>query len=483
MSKETIEMGDLEKPTESATKHVEGAGAPFGVRHIQVLLNFFLTFIAYGIRVNLSVGIVAMTTRATDNPDIPIYDWHDKSIILSSFFWGYIIPQVGAGQLAKRFGPKWFLVGTMTICSLFSLLLPVMAQTLGSEGVMICRALQGFCQGFFFPSIHNLLSHWVPISERSRLGTFVYAGGPLGTVVSMIVSGIISASWQGWPLIFYIYGGLGVLWAIVMALLGSDKPSESKVISEQERIYIESSLGHSEHKKPLPTPWAKILTSCPVWAILVAHCGQNWGFWTLMTEIPTYMDKVMSFEIKSNSYLSALPYFVLWILSFLFSAIADFLIIKSYTSIGTTRKIFNSIGLVIPAVALVFLGFMDEEHQNLAIALLVVAVGMNSAIYSGFNVNHMDISPNHSGTLMGITNCVSNIFSLLAPLFVQVIVTDEKDTSQWQMVFCVASVIYVVSNVVFIFCGSGEVQDWNDDLVQENSAKYSWKEDDGSKQE
>jgi sugar phosphate permease len=123
--------------------------------------------------------------------------------------------------------------------------------------------------------------------------------------------------------------------------------------------------------------------------------------------------------------LSALPYFVLWVLSFLFSAIADFLIIKSYTSIGTTRKIFNSIGLVIPAVALVFLGFMDEEHQNLAIALLVVAVGMNSAIYSGFNVNHMDISPNHSGTLMGITNCVSNIFSLLAPLFVQVIVTDE----------------------------------------------------------
>jgi sugar phosphate permease len=196
MSKETIEMGDLEKPAESATKHVEGVGAPFGVRHIQVLLNFFLTFIAYGIRVNLSVGIVAMTTRATDNPDIPIYDWHDKSIILSSFFWGYIIPQVGAGQLAKRFGPKWFLVGTMTICSLFSLLLPVMAQTLGSEGVMICRALQGFCQGFFFPSIHNLLSHWVPISERSRLGTFVYAGNT--TRIGRGMSSKQNSRWSSW---------------------------------------------------------------------------------------------------------------------------------------------------------------------------------------------------------------------------------------------------------------------------------------------
>lgn len=153
------------------------AASCFGVRHTQVLLNFLLTFIAYGIRVNLSVGIVAMTTPSSPNPSVPVYpNWHDKSIVLSSFFWGYVLPQVGAGQLAKKFGPKWFLVSTMSVCSLFSLLLPVMAETFGSKGVMASRALQGFCQGFIFPSIHNILSHWVPTSERSRLGTFVYAG-------------------------------------------------------------------------------------------------------------------------------------------------------------------------------------------------------------------------------------------------------------------------------------------------------------------
>lgn len=47
---------------------------------------------------------------------------------------------------------------------------------LGSWGVMLCRALQGFCQGFFFPTVHTLLSVWIPLSERSRLGTFAYAG-------------------------------------------------------------------------------------------------------------------------------------------------------------------------------------------------------------------------------------------------------------------------------------------------------------------
>ncbi|RZB39599.1 inorganic phosphate cotransporter [Asbolus verrucosus] len=447
----------------------------FGVRHVQVLLNFLLTFIAYGIRVNLSVGIVAMTTESSSNPTVPVYkDWHDKSIVLSSFFWGYIIPQIGAGQLAKKFGPKWFLVGTMSVCSFFSLALPLMAETMGSRGVMASRALQGFCQGFIFPSIHNLLSHWVPIRERSRLGTFVYAGGSLGTVVSMIVTGLISASWQGWPMVFYVYGGIGLIWAVAMAILGSNKPSESKTISEKEKNYIESSLGNGDNKKPLPTPWKEIMTSLPVWAILIAHCGQNWGFWTLMTEIPLYMSHVMNFQIKSNSYLSALPYFILWILSFIFSAIADYLIIRKCATIGATRKIFNSIGLIIPAVALVFLGFMNEEYKNLAILLLIIAVSMNSAIYSGYNVNHMDISPNHSGTLMGITNCISNIFSLLAPLFVQIVVTDEKDTTQWQTVFYVASIIYVVSDIFFVVYGSGEVQEWNDEIsTKENDEKYT----------
>lgn len=41
-----------------------------------------------------------------------------------------------------------------------------------------------------------------------------------------------------------------------------------------------------------------------------------------------------------------------------------------------------------------------------------------------FQLNHMDLSPVYAGTLMGITNCLSNIMSFLGPLFVGVIVTD-----------------------------------------------------------
>ncbi|CAH0563483.1 unnamed protein product [Brassicogethes aeneus] len=451
------EANNKEDVTKNPTKWL-------GQRHFQIFLNFLLTFIAYGMRVNLSIGIVAMTdANASKNPDIPVYpEWHDKSIALSSFFWGYIIPQIGAGMLASKYGPKWFLVGTMFVGSIFSIIIPPMANLFGSKGVMVCRMIQGFTQGFIFPSVHYNLSKWAPTSERSRMGSFVYAGGSIGSVVSMIVSGMIASSWYGWPMIFYCYGGFGIAWSILMGLYGANSPAEHKTISTEEKKYIEHNLGHDEHKKAVSTPWKKILTSLPVWAVLISHCGQNWGFWTLITEIPSYMGHVMKFDIKSNSLLSALPYFVNWIFSFLCSAVADMLIVRKFCTVGVTRKIFNSIGLVIPAVALTILG-LGTKTANQSIALLVVAVGMNSAIYSGFNINHIELSPNHSGTLMGFTNCISNVFSLVAPLLVQVVVSDENNADQWKIVFFTAAAVYVATNTFFVFFGSGRVQPWNEE--------------------
>lgn len=48
------------------------------------------------------------------------------------------------------------------------------------------------------------------------------------------------------------------------------------------------------------------MTSLPFYAILLAHMGQNYGYETLMTELPTYMKQVLRFSIKEVS-LTASP--------------------------------------------------------------------------------------------------------------------------------------------------------------------------------
>ena len=50
--------------------------------------------------------------------------------------------------------------------------------------------------------------------------------------------------------------------------------------------------------QPLPIPWKGILTSMPFYAILAAHVAQNWGFYTLLTEMPTYLQNILHYPIK-----------------------------------------------------------------------------------------------------------------------------------------------------------------------------------------
>jgi hypothetical protein len=39
----------------------------------------------------------------------------------------------------------------------------------------------------------------------------------------------------------------------------------------------------------------------------------------------------------------------------------------------------------------------SEEQSAYAVALVTAAVGINAATYLGFQINHIDLSPNHSG--------------------------------------------------------------------------------------
>ena len=54
-------------------------------------------------------------------------------------------------------------------------------------------------------------------------------------------------------------------------------------------------------------------------------------------------------------------------------------------------------------------------NPSMAVLWLVVSVGLNGASYSGFQGNHMELSPNYAGTLMGITNTIANCSGFIAP--------------------------------------------------------------------
>lgn len=71
----------------------------------------------------------------------------------------------------------------------------------------------------------------------------IISGQAIGNVVMLAVSGLIASSSLGWPGIFYISGGFGLVWTVVWIFLGSNSPEVDQRISAEEKEYIQESLG------------------------------------------------------------------------------------------------------------------------------------------------------------------------------------------------------------------------------------------------
>ncbi|KAJ8721797.1 hypothetical protein PYW08_004199 [Mythimna loreyi] len=397
----------------------------FGIRHLQGLLLFFAMVLSIAMRVNISVAIVAMTDK--DNEDT--FDWNmqTQSVVFSSFFWGYIVLQIPSGILAAKYGGMILITMAIAVNSAVSLLIPYGAHHGGWKALCLLRGIQGLSQGCLYPTMHHLIGKWVPVEEKGRIGTLIYGGSMLGTAIQLIASGYIADYW-GWPAIFYVNGCLAAIWVMFYLFLGADSPQKSRYISIEEKLFIQTSLGQTDDQKILKTPWKKLATSIPFVSLVVVHCGHNWGFWTLMTEMPSYMKLVLDVDIKSNGVLSALPYLAMYMFSFPCGFISDYGLKKKWFSLNTCRKVSNSIGEFGPAIALIALCHSPPGDVTLAVGLLTVVVGLNAAHLTGFMLVHIDMAPNFAGIMMGITKFFANFVSIVAPLIAGLILKEQKST-------------------------------------------------------
>jgi hypothetical protein len=102
----------------------------------------------YSLRVNLSVAIVAMTPDEMKPERIADFDWDRKlqGLLLSSFFYGYIVTQIPGGWLASRFGGKKVFGYGILVSSILCLITPLATSYGGAPALMVVRILQGLAE-------------------------------------------------------------------------------------------------------------------------------------------------------------------------------------------------------------------------------------------------------------------------------------------------------------------------------------------------
>ncbi|KAF6201727.1 hypothetical protein GE061_004122 [Apolygus lucorum] len=374
-----------------------------------------------------------------------------------------------------RFGGKQTLGLGILGTAIFTLLTPFAARA-GPNYLIAVRLLEGLGEGTTFPALNQLLAQWVPPLERGRIGSLVFAGNQIGTVVSSAISGLLLDIYD-WPVIFYLFGTLGVLWYVFWIFLCYNDPASHPYITEKEKDYLEETLGGIKRKEHLRVPWGSMATSLPLWALIIGQIGHDWGLFTIQTDLPKYMKSVMKFSIVQNGILTSLPFLVMWFTAIGAGILGDYLLKKKLWSVTVGRKVFTTIASVGPALGVILASYAGCDRVAAA-TLFTVGMAFMGFFYPSLKVNALDLSPNYAGTLMALVNGIGAISGIITPTLIGYL-TPNQTMMEWRKVFWTSFVVIIATNVVYVIIGSGEVQPWNDPLAQHKDETITWNAENG----
>nr|CAD7200057.1 unnamed protein product [Timema douglasi] len=436
------------KVCESTDEQVNDTTDFVKVRFVFLILGMLGIAILFIVRVNLSVAIVAMvnntalneleiltmeTDAGTDYVDLDVcqrvenisglavedgeFTWSEETqgFILSGYFYGYAVGQLPGGILAERYGGK-LMFGLGTFISALLTVVSPFAIWVSEELFFALRLLEGLAGSVTFPAIQYMISNWAPPDERSKF-SMIFSGGYLGIVTCMPLSGLL-CSWEvagGWPMVFYVFGAVGCAWYLPWLYFVHETPADHPRISREERRYIEHCIG------------------------------------------PGNSD--------SNAALSTLPYVAAGIFGLICSPALDFFTTRGYVSRMNGFRILLAIASFGPAITLIIIPLVGCRN-TLIIFLLTLNGPCLGAQYTGIFTNLLDLAPNFSGTMLGISNTFCNGAGILAPVAVGFLTNNNQTRSQWNIVFYISATISMLSYLVYLILCQSTEQSWNSPCAQ-----------------
>lgn len=402
------------------------------------------------------------------------FEWNEyqQNSILGAFFILHVFMQIPGGVLAQRYGTKTVFGFSNGVAAVLSIVIPASAK-FNYKALVVVRVVQGFISGGVWPSMHTMTANWIPAHERSRFVS-AYLGSSVGTAITYIMCGYLIAAF-GWESVFYVSGGLGLLWSIFWILLVYDTPAKHPTISIRERTYIDNCIGKTiqTRSKPLPIPWKSLLLSKALMINLVTQAGGIWGLITLSAQTPSYFNFVLGLNIKQTGLWSGMPHIIRWAFSFGFSMICDRLVKSNTMSMTNVRKMATAFSNILQGFFILGICY-SGCNSAVAVIMLFCATAVNGAVSSGALASVVDIAPNYAGVIQGIIGTVSMTSGFISPIIVGYLTLNQQNLSQWCKVFHLTGAICICTGSIYIFFGTSNIQKWNtynDPVLNEKELK------------
>lgn len=396
-----------------------------------------LTVLSVGIAINyidraaMSVAMPFMSQELHFSPT-------DSGLLLSAFFWSYVLFQLPGGWLVDKLGPRI----TFALSSLGWGLATAACGLASSIAALVgFRFVLGAVEAPSYPASSSTVTRWFPRQERSFAAATFNNGSKIGgTLAIPIISFLIAL--VGWRMTFVISGVVAVVWALAWYLWYRD-PRQHPSVTREEVEFIET---NQDPQTGDPMSVRQLLSQRTVQAMMAGFFCINFVSYFFFTWFPTYLVETFHLSLMKFGLLGMLPGVAAIIGGWCGGLLSDALVRRGY-SLSVARKI--------PLVG----GMLGSATIGLAAFSPTVGLALTALCFANFAATFAsaalwalpsDVAPNRANvaTIGGIQNMAANLAGIISPILIGVLM---QFTHSFVIPLEIAGVIGVVGALIYAF--------------------------------
>lgn len=319
-----------------------------------------------------------------------------EALAISPVQWGWVTGmftlayaafEIPGGMRGDRTGPRRVLTFIVTWWSAFTMLTGVAMNVVFLATV---RFFFGVGEAGAAPNIGIVISRWFPERKRTACWGLVLMCAQLGGALAPLLVVPIQER-LGWRAPFFIFGAVGLVWAVIWWMWFRDSPGEMPGVTQEE-------IAEIGHFKPTPhgMPWSIAIRSGNLWSVVLMAACAGYTLYFFQSWLGTYLVKARGFTGQGLLF-SALPFLVGAAANTLGGFIGDALVRKYGKKWGR-----RSIGLVGYGGAALFVGLaMFTQSQSLSLIALSLTYGGLTLAQPALMATCIDIGGKYAGAVTG----------------------------------------------------------------------------------
>lgn len=395
----------------------------------------------------VTLGIITYIDRVCISKSQP-YITHELGLspeqmgtVFGAFGLAYALFEIPMGWLGDRFGPRKMLMRVVSFWSAFTALT---GYAWNFSSMVTCRFLFGAGEAGAFPNITKMFTIWLPQKERGPAQGITWLsarwGGAFTPLLVVWVLGFIN-----WRHAFLLFGGLGVVWAVLFYRWFRDNPRDHPGVNAAELAQMEGSEANLDSHGAVP--WKRFFSSPTVLLLWLYYFCISYVWYFYITWLPSYMTDVLHLDNKGvlGAALGGLPLFLGGIGCFFGGWLANRLT-PVLGGLGRARRLVGIIGTLGAGALLTLSTFIHNP------VLAMVAMGLsgfcNDLTMSGAWGACMDVGGKCAGTLSGSMNMMGNLGGAIGPFVTPFIL--KASNGNWNTVIWVAAGTYLISALCWV---------------------------------